>query len=637
MIQFFIDKIKNSIFTKVFMGLMVLSFGIWGVGDVLSPPADPAIAMKAGSFEVRTDELQRRFTGEMNRLRDSLGQQTTPDPALRAAVLNNTVDQLKRTTTTNVAADDFGVFVTRDWMRQRIQEDRTFQDESGKFNQLRFMQILGDNSMNEQMFLDVFERDLRQQVFLQPVGAGAAAPASMVDHLFAYRTETRIADTLLIQADSLPAPKAPSDDDLKKTFDDNVASFTAPEYRKLEAVILLGPDLITPDSFDDEAAQTFYNENSARYRTKETRRVQQLLFETKEQAAAARAKMAPGDGLSAIAQKANVAPPVDLGARPADDAVLLGFGEAAKLPSGQISEPVESALGWHLIETLDVTPEAVTPFEQVKADIRASLAKDKAADMIYDASVKLEDEIAAGTPMADIAKMLGARHLVVDAVDRSGLDPSGVTVETIVEREKLLSAAFRTNKGAESELVDVEGGYFVVKVQDIVPPAPKALALVRPELVTMWERQTRLADAKVIAEQVAAEIGSGSLAQKAENDKRFSYAQMGPITRFGESLKREYIIDSKRVSPDLLERLFKAKVGDIVSAPVVNGYVIARLKEVVPPRAEGEMAAAPTQIKLDVRNAMAQDLLLQFTRALENRYPVTVNQEVVDQLAASRN
>jgi peptidyl-prolyl cis-trans isomerase D len=209
-------------------------------------------------------------------------------------------------------------------------------------------------------------------------------------------------------------------------------------------------------------------------------------------------------------------------------------------------------------------------------------------------------------------------------------------METIVEREKVLEAEFRTPVNTESELIEVDGGYFIVKTEGITAPAPKPIDLVRPEVVKMWERQTRLAEATKIAEKAAADIGSGSFAAAADADKRLSYAQLGPVTRFGESLQRDYIIDSKRVGPDLLERLFKAKVGDVVTAPVLNGHVIARLKEIVPAKAEGELATAPAQLSASVKNTVSQDLLLQFTRALSERYPVTVNKEVVDQLTASR-
>ena len=636
MIQFFIDHIKQSIFLKIFMGLMVISFGIWGIGDVITPNLDPTIAIKADNVEVRAEELQRRFSREVERMRDAMNN-TTPDATLKAAILSNTIADLKRNVSSNIAADEFGVFVTTDMIRERIEADENFHDETGKFNQMNFMQILSQNSLTEQGFVTLFQNDLRENLLLQPVAAGATPPQALVDQIFAYRAETRIADTLLISSEWLDLPRAPTEEDYKKTYDDNISSFTAPEYRKIEAVVLLEADLVPPDSVDEAAVRAFYDENAARYRTKEKRRVSQLVFETQAEATDARSKMATGDGLMAIATKANIPAPIDLGERDIDDGVLVGFGEAIKLPVGQISEPVESALGWHLIEVLSIVPEQVTPYEQNRDQIRSTLAKEKALDAIADASIKLEDEIVAGTSMADAAASTGGRALNLEAVDRTGLDPTGVTVETIVEREKFLDAAFRAAVNVETPLMEVEGGYFVLRVTSITPPTPKQIDLVRPEVLTMWQRQTRLAEAQAIAEKKAAELKPGALSAEADADKRFSYGQLGPITRFGESLERAYIIDSKRVSPDLLERLFKAKVGDVVTAPVLNGHVIARLREILPAKAEGELASAPAQMAANLKSSVSQDLVLQFMRAVEDRFPVTVNKEVVDQLAAAQN
>lgn len=636
MIQFFIDRIKNSIFFKIFMVLMVLSFGIWGIGDVITPTLDPTILIKADNVEVRAEELQRRLDVETRRLRESLGQ-SLPAPSIRSVLVNNIVGQMKQEVSLNVAAAEFGVTASLNLVRAQIEREGLFADESGKFSQLAFMRVLADNQLTEQGFIADVQSDMTQQLLTRSVAAGAKAPQAMVNQLFTFRDETRIADTLLVPSDGLVPPNPATDDDIKKTYEDNISSFTAPEYRNVEAVVLLGPDLVPADSISEDAIRAFYDEGSNRYRIKEQRRISQLLFETKEAAAAARALMAPGDGLMAIAGKAKVDPPVDLGERPVDDAVLAGFGEAINMPTGQISEPIESALGWHLIEVLGVVPEAVTPYEQVRDEIRGSLAQDKAFDALADTSVRLEDEIGSGNSLEDAAKAVGGRFVSIPATDRSGLDPSGVTIETIIEREKFLSAAFGAAQNIESPVLEVEGGYFIVKVTGITPPTPKPIETVRPEIAKLWERQTKLAEAGKIAEKAAADIGSGSYSAAAEADKRMSYGQLGPITRFGESRNLSYIIDSKRVSPDLLERLFMANVGDVVTAPVLNGHVIARLKEIVPARAEGESAAAPMQISGSVRMAMQQDLLAQFTRAAEDRYPVTVNQQVIDDLLAVRN
>jgi peptidyl-prolyl cis-trans isomerase D len=374
-----------------------------------------------------------------------------------------------------------------------------------------------------------------------------------------------------------------------------------------------------------------------RYRTPEKRHLAQLLFDTQDQAAAARALMVPGDTLAKVAAKAKLDPPADLGERSAGDAVLAPFGEAVKIAVGEISQPVQTDLGWHLIEVQALTPEQVTPYDQVKDEVRKTLAADKAADMIADVSVKLEDEIAAGTPMAEAAKTVGAVHAAFD-VDRIGKLANGtILIDPIFNRvpqDKVLAAAFQTPVGTESRLLEIEGGYYVVRVNSSTPPAPKAMEFVRPEVVKMWEQQERLAAAKALAEKLAAEMGpSDTMSARMDKDNRLSYAKLGPITRFGESLARDYVVNSKRVGPEMLEKLFQAKPGDQFQAGVLGGYVVARLIEVVPAKPEGEMAKVADDVTQSTRQAVSQDLLEQFSRALNDRFPVTLNTKAINEVA----
>jgi|GEM_PF-1254050 len=111
MIQWFKDVTTDSILFKAFMVVMVLSFGVWGIGDVIAPSIDPNVAIQGGRFEVRASEVQRRFQVQIERLRENLGAEAAADPALKQLVLNNTVEELRQTAVTNMAALEMGKHV----------------------------------------------------------------------------------------------------------------------------------------------------------------------------------------------------------------------------------------------------------------------------------------------------------------------------------------------------------------------------------------------------------------------------------------------------------------------------------------------------------------------------------------------
>lgn len=619
------------------MGLMIISFGVWGIGDVIAPSIDPNVAIQGGRFEVRAAEVQRQYQTQIDRLRESLGNEAASDPALKQMVLNNTINELRQEAVTNMAALELGIDVSTNQIRENVMGQSTFHDETGKFSQLRFLEILSQNGLTEQAFAKLVETDLRQRTLLNPVGVNAAAPEAMVEKLFAYRAETRIADTLLVPAEKMEIPNQPSDEQIKKTYDENIGTFTAPEYRKVSAVLITAEDLVTPDSIDESTVKAFYDENAVRYRTPELRKISQLLFETKEQADAARALAAPGDTLAALAEKAKSDPPVDLGERSLTDAVIAPFGDAVKTPLNEISAPVETDLGWHLIQTTEIKPEVETPYDVVKNDIRKSLAADKGADALFDASTRLEDEIASGTPFEEAARIVSGRYYVFNAIARNGVNAEGIMemqgLFEKVKQESFYNLAFSTPVGVESALNEVEGGYYILKVESSTPPAPKDMNKMRPEIAALWLRTAKLEAAKSLADNMAADLGpSGKMTALADKDKRLSYAQLGPITRFGESLTRDYVVDSKRVGPDMLDKLFKAKEGDTFVATVQGGYIVARLQSINDAKPEGELVEIYDGLKASTRNTISQDLLQQFTAALSDRYPVELNAKAIEEI-----
>ena len=93
------------------------------------------------------------------------------------------------------------------------------------------------------------------------------------------------------------------------------------------------------------------------------------------------------------------------------------------------------------------------------------------------------------------------------------------------------------------------------------------------------------------------------------------------------------MVDSKRVGPEMLTKLFSAKVSDNFVTSVQGGYVIARVKDIIPPaKTEGDMAKSYTDLAQSTRNAIAQDLVRQFSTALFDRYPVQINAKVISDI-----
>jgi peptidyl-prolyl cis-trans isomerase D len=263
------------------------------------------------------------------------------------------------------------------------------------------------------------------------------------------------------------------------------------------------------------------------------------------------------------------------------------------------------------------------------------MAEDRGLDAVYRAATEVQDALAAGTPMADIGKNLGITVTEIEAVDQTGHDPKGGEVTGIVDRDVFLSTIFTLPGGGDTGLKDLpdRDGYYVAKVETITPPAARPLEEVRTEVTAIWQRDNAMIEARKTADGLAAEIGAATIMSSLETkDGKVTYGLVGPITRFGQPLDRFHMVDTGRLSAQMLGKLFSSKPGEVFTADVGDGVVVARLKEVTVPQPVGQLAATRDEINNSLRNAMAGDLVEQMNAEFTKRYPVDVNETVVDQM-----
>jgi peptidyl-prolyl cis-trans isomerase D len=328
---------------------------------------------------------------------------------------------------------------------------------------------------------------------------------------------------------------------------------------------------------------------------------------------------------------------IDLGDQQADSPLAKTIAAAFVLPPNEISQPIQTELGWHLFEVTSLTPETVQAYDTVKDKVRDAVAQEKAVDAMYDASVQLEDQVAAGAPFPEVAKNVNAKLLTIDAIDHDGKDAKGADVADLPDRASFIKTAFATASGSDSGLKELANrqGYYVLKVDAVTPPKPKPFADVRGDVVAMWDKQARQNEAQALADKLLDQVkANAAMTALASQEKRASYAPLGPVTRFGEALQRGVLIPSELVSPEVLAHLFDAKVGEAFAAPVADGVVVARLKDIQTAQPTGDLAQGDAQLKSALQSSIASDLMEQLTHGFSSRYPVEVNNKVVDDMVA---
>lgn len=613
---------------KVLFILLILSFGIWGIGDVVRGVGGNPAAITVGDVEVSPQAVQASFRQEVERLRRTLGPDITAERARDLGLMDATIAQLARQAVIEAAASDLGIVVSDTELRRQLEQIPAFQNQAGQFDRTLFARVLQQNNLTEQAFLESLERDMVREAVIGSAATGAAAPAPLVAPLVAFQRQEREASAVFIDASAQPLPPVPADDELKRLYEENIDTFTAPEYRKLTALIVRPDALADRVEITDETLRQAYDERATEFTAPETRVVQQVLVNDEQTAQAVAEAAKGGATLTAAAEQAGAGAPIDLGAVSRDvlppQATEAVFGLAA----GSVSEPVETPLGWHVFQVAEIRESQTQPFEDVKDELRQRLAQERAVDALYDVTAEVEDALGGGATLEEAAQKVNLPLTTIPAIDRQGRTPEGQAATDLPQEAAFLETAFGLEEGEESLLEEIGQGYFIVRADAVTPPQPRPFEAVREQVVDLWQQKTRLAVAQTQADKVAEALRGGAEPQAAADGiPGAAVAETPRFTRNDSAVPT----DAGALPGGVVGDLFDAtQPGSVALARGQDGWVVAKLTAIHPVEQPAQVPGF-AQAQNQVRASLADDLATQFLNAYVDRYGVQVNRAVIDQ------
>lgn len=624
----FIRTFAGSWVVKILFVLLILSFGIWGIGDVFRSSTPTSVA-EVGSVEIGRDALDQEFRRQIERLRPMLGGNLTTEQAKQFGLLDQSLQSLIQRSLFDQAAKDVGIAVGPEVVKLRIADEPAFRNAQGQFDANQFRTVLRNNQLTEDGYIALIRRETARELVAGAVNAGVAAPKPLTQALYRYRGEKRVAEVVTLPHAAIGDVGTPDDAEITRAYEDHQVRYTAPEYRALTVAQLL-PDAIAADiKVDDAQLRAAYDERAAEFGTPEKRNVLMTVVDDEAKAKTI-AEAAKTKGLAAAAKDAGVEPlPLDGIAR----AELPELGDAAfTLEMGKTSEPVKSGLGWHVLAVTGVQPGTTRSFEEVRERLSADIRKEKALDAVFAIANRAEDQLASGASLEEVAKAQGLTLTKVAAVDSTGKAPDGKDATAALPALKpLLANVFQLKAGAATNLAEGQGSVFTAaRVDSVIPAALRPLAEVRDQVISGWQADKRAALAAKKAEEIATKLAKGleEAAQDVATQAGASFAMTVPFTRDAKSVNG--------LSADLVLKLFDAKANAVVSGSTADAQVVARLREVI--AADPSAAdAALGPVETSVNQGIESDLMAQFGNALRARYPVQIHRQRIDQFFAANN
>lgn len=304
------------------------------------------------------------------------------------------------------------------------------------------------------------------------------------------------------------------------------------------------------------------------------------------------------------------------------------IAEAAfSLEVNKVSEPVAGKLGSVvLLRVTAIEPGKIPTFEEAKADLEKKLLKERASGAIFDLHDKIEDQLASGATLSEIAGTLKLNYELVDQVDRDGRKPDGSAV-TLPAQKELLNAVFATDTGVENDPIDAKDeGVVWYEVLGVVPEQLKPFDRVKDDVAQGWrteEVRTRVAK---YAQDLVTGLNGGKTLEDLAKDLNVEVLTSDPLKRDGFTV---YVL------PSAVAQAFTLPEKGYGSAPsgVDEGRIVFQVDKVTPPAPLDEAEAE--RLKKQLGLLISEDAIAEYFSALENRYGVSINQQALAKLIGS--
>ena len=221
-------KYTKSWVASLFLGLLALSFGVWGIADIFRGNSDTSVATVGGE-KIPIDAFQRDYR---NVTRDATRQGSLKPSQARAygqQVLDGLIDQ--------TAMDDllrrYKMTVTDETVSARIRALPAFVGPLGTFDHNQFLRIIDQAGYTEQGFVEYVRGALERDQLLGAAGAGLELPSGYAHAFFNYLNEARAAEYVVLPSGAAGAPPVPTDAQLEPYLAAHKDRFSTPEYREV--------------------------------------------------------------------------------------------------------------------------------------------------------------------------------------------------------------------------------------------------------------------------------------------------------------------------------------------------------------------------------------------------------------------
>lgn len=630
MISFF----RRALSSWVVLGLLALIMiafiitGIEGPGAMGGAGGGDTVA-KIDGKKVSSTELLRRIQNQFDAIRRE--QPTLDHKAFVAGGgFEGVTDGLINARALESWGKAQGFAISKRLIDAQIAGMQAFNGVTGQFDETVMRNRLAQARISErELRADISGELIRNQI-LTPAVALAPTPTRMARPYAALLLEERIGQVGIIPLAAFADPRMPTDAEVAAAYKANIATFTRPEARVLRYALFGAQQIAAQSVPTEEEIAVYYRENAPAYAARETRNLTQVIAANETLARSIAASAKGGQTLAAAAAKAGLEASTLTGQSKTDYAGSAGEAvatQAFSVAAGSLAGPTKGSFGWYVVKVDAATGTPARTLAQVRPEIVTLLIRQKAQEALSSLAGKVEDAIADGSSLAEVAANNKLTVVETPALLATGQPIDQQDWKAPPELGALLKNGFAASPDDRPivEAIVPDQQYALASVAKVIPPTPLPLAQVRPAVIRDILIKRAAQRAKAVGDKIVAAVNRGTPLAKAIADSgvKLPPAQAARARQLDIARAQQ----SGAQIPEPVRALFALQKGKARLIPSERGEAlfVTVLDQVVP----GDLAKAPGLIgatQQELSNASKAELGDQFIRAVGQdsnvkRYP----------------
>jgi peptidyl-prolyl cis-trans isomerase D len=544
MLQHMRDNSKGVI-SGILIGLLVIIFAVSGAEALFKWDASSKKALSVNGETISELDVLRAIANRKQQLISRFGESVPADFLTDEKLRQPSIDGLIERSLLVQQAKKGGLAASKEKIDKEILATTAFQKEGGVFDQTKFVQLLAYQDFTPISYRKILAEDAMVTQFESGIVRSAFVTPAELKYILGLSFQTRDFSYLVLPAAKATASVVVEEADIKSHYDASPQAFTTPERVAVDYIELSVTDLMKDIVVSDEQVVKQYQQNAKSFVAKTERQAAHILLEgdAQKRAEEIKAKLTAGEDFATLAKEYSS----DAGSKEQGGDLGFSSGEAfpkefesalALLKIGEISAPVKTDAGTHIIKLLSERGSAPASLEESKVTILDQMKRAEAESQFAVKLGKLRDLSYNAENLADVAKELNL------SVKNSGLFTKTGGAD-LMANSSFINAAFSPEvleQGNSSDVIELETNRMVVlKKTDRKPSQLEPLELVKEKIITLVRAEKAAALLISQAKDVMVSLGSGISVDELAKQANLTAKSAAAITRNDTNTDREVL------------------------------------------------------------------------------------------------